>query len=188
VPDRAEVAASLKAADEVVKAAQRKRQPARQIQIDTATIRPGDRVRLLALGEEGEVVSVDGEDAEVQMGSLKLRQPLASLERLGRVKRPAGPSSAKAARDFAATMEAVPVELDLRGKRVEEIPPLIERYLHDAYLMGMPWVRIIHGKGTGALRQVVREQLRESPVVSKSEAAGANDGGEGATVAHLRKT
>jgi DNA mismatch repair protein MutS2 len=158
------------------------------MQVETATIRPGDRVRLLAIGEEGEVVSVDGSDAEVQMGSLKLRQPLASLERIGRAKRQSTQSSAKSARDFAATMEAVPVELDLRGKRVEELPPIIERYLHDAYLMGMPWVRIIHGKGTGALRQVVREQLRESPVVSKSEAAGSNEGGEGATVAHLRKT
>ncbi|HVL25746.1 MAG TPA: Smr/MutS family protein, partial [Thermomicrobiales bacterium] len=188
VPDRADVAASLKAAEEVVKTAQRKRQPVRQVQVDTATIRPGDRVRLLALGEEGEVVSVDDSEAEVQMGALKLRQPLASLERLGRAKRPAQQSSARSAREFAATMDAVPIELDLRGKRVEEIPPLIERYLHDAYLMGMPWVRIIHGKGTGALRQVVREHLRDNPVVSKSEAAGSNEGGEGATVAHLRKT
>jgi DNA mismatch repair protein MutS2 len=187
-PDRIRAAESLRAAEEVVKTAQRRKQPARQVQVETATIRPGDRVRLLAIGEEGEVVSVDGTDAEVQMGSLKLRQPLASLERIGRAKRQSTQSSAKAARDFAATMEAVPVELDLRGKRVEELPPIIERYLHDAYLMGMPWVRIIHGKGTGALRQVVREQLRESPVVSKSEAAGSNEGGEGATVAHLRKT
>jgi hypothetical protein len=148
---------------------------------------PAERGAILLLGEEGEVVSVDDGEAEVQMGALKLRQPLASLERLGRAKRAAGQSSARSAREFAATMESVPVELDLRGKRVEEIPPLIERYLHDAYLMGMPWVRIIHGKGTGALRQVVRDQLRDNPVVSKSEAAGSNEGGEGATVAHLRK-
>jgi DNA mismatch repair protein MutS2 len=60
--------------------------------------------------------------------------------------------------------------------------------VNDAYLMGMPFVRIIHGKGTGALRQVVRDLLREIPVVAKSEPAGAKEGGEGATVAHLRQT
>lgn len=157
-----------------------------RIEPEQAVIRAGDRVRLLALGEEGEVVSVDGDNAEVQLGALKLRQPLSSLERLGRAKRNGGTSSAKVARELTATMDAVPIELDLRGKRVEEIPPVIERYLHDAYLMGMPWVRIIHGKGTGALRQVVRDHLRQSPVVSKSEAAGPSEGGEGATIAHLR--
>lgn len=185
-PDRGHVAASLKAAEEAVKAARRRRQPVQRIEPEQAVIRAGDRVRLLALGEEGEVVSVDGDDAEVQLGALKLRQPLSSLERLGRAKRNGGTSSAKVARELTVTMDAVPIELDLRGKRVEEIPPVIERYLHDAYLMGMPWVRIIHGKGTGALRQVVRDHLRQSPVVSKSEAAGPSEGGEGATIAHLR--
>jgi DNA mismatch repair protein MutS2 len=48
-------------------------------------------------------------------------------------------------------------------------------------------VRIIHGKGTGALRQVVREELKGNPVVAKSEAAGPGEGGDGATVAHLRQ-
>jgi DNA mismatch repair protein MutS2 len=53
--------------------------------------------------------------------------------------------------------------------------------------MGMPFVRIIHGKGTGALRQVVREELKGNPVVARSEAAGQGEGGDGATVAHLRQ-
>lgn len=188
VPDRQQLASSLKAAEETVKAVQRRKQPQRRVQVETSVIRNGDRVRILAFDEEGEVITVDGKDAEIQMGSLKVRQPIAGLERIGRAKQPKQQSSASIAREVTATMEAVPIELDLRGKRVEEIGPIVESYVNDAYLMGMPFVRIIHGKGTGALRQVVRELLRESPVVAKSESAGSNEGGEGATVAHMRKT
>lgn len=188
-PDRQQMARALKEAEETVKTAQRKKRPReREIQIERAPIRAGDRVRIMAFDEEGEVLNVEGKDAEIQMGSLKVRQPVASLERIGRARQSQQRSAASYARDVQASMDAVPLELDLRGKRADEIGPIVESYVNDAYLVGMPFVRIIHGKGTGALRQVVRELLREVPVVAKSEPAGANEGGEGATVAHLRKT
>jgi DNA mismatch repair protein MutS2 len=126
---------------------------------------------------------VQGNEAEVALGSLKLRQPLVDLQRIGRASRKLSSDE----RVVHAQPDAVPIEIDIRGQRAEEVVPVLDAYLHDAYLIGLPWVRIIHGKGTGALRQVVRSQLRENPVVAKSEAAGANEGGEGATVAHLRQ-
>lgn len=188
LPDRRQVNQTLKAAEETIRTVERKKQaPKRPVPVDSSQIRKGDRVRILAFDEEGEVLSLDAGDAEIQMGSLKVRQPLSGLERIGRAKTPKGRTSAGIARDMQATMAAVPIELDLRGKRVEEIGNAVESYLNDAYLMGMPFVRIIHGKGTGALRNVVREMLRESPIVSRSEAAGPNEGGDGATVAHLRQ-
>lgn len=188
LPDRRELTQVIKAAEETVRTAERRKQPQRRaVQVETAQIRKGDRVRILAFGEEGEVLSLDGTEADIQMGSLKIRQPIAGLERIGRAKESKQRSSASLAREMQATMQAVPLELDLRGKRVEEIGTMVESYLNDAYMMGMPFVRIIHGKGTGALRTVVRDLLRESPVVSKAEAAGSNEGGEGATVAHLRQ-
>jgi DNA mismatch repair protein MutS2 len=187
-PERRQVQQTLKSAEESVRTVERRRQPAqRQVQVETAQIKKGDRVRILAFEEEGEVLSIDGAEAEIQMGSLKVRQPVTGLERMGRAKESKQRSSAAIARDMQATMQAVPLELDLRGKRVEEIGPIVESYVNDAYMMGMPFVRIIHGKGTGALRTVVRDLLRDIPVVAKSEAAGSNEGGEGATVAHLRK-
>jgi len=188
LPERRRVNQELKAAEETVRTVERKKQPTvRQAPVESSQIRKGDRVRILAFGEEGEVLSLDGNEAEIQMGSLKVRQPLSGLERLGKAKAPKGRTSAGLARDIQATMAPVPVELDLRGKRVEEIGTVVEGYLNDAYLMGMPFVRIIHGKGTGALRNVVREMLRDSPVVAKAESAGASEGGDGATVAHLRQ-
>jgi DNA mismatch repair protein MutS2 len=153
------------------------------IEQERQVFRPGDRVRSLTLELDGEVLSVEGDEAEIALGSLKLRQPLSDLRRLGRARR----SESDEPRIRHAQPDAVSIEIDVRGQRADEVTPVIESYLHDAYLMGLPWVRIIHGKGTGALRNVVRELLRENPVVQRSEAAKANEGGEGATVAWLRQ-
>jgi DNA mismatch repair protein MutS2 len=73
----------------------------------------------------------------------------------------------------------------MRGQTVEEGLAGLERYLDAAYLAGLPWVRIIHGKGTGKLRQGVREYLRTSPVVTSLEAGQEGEGGDGVTVAKL---
>lgn len=188
-PDRRQVAQSLKAAEESVREVQRRRQPkARQIRVDTSRIRKGDRVRVLAFDEEGDVVNIVGEDAEIQLGVLKVRQPLTGLERIGKSKDSKVRSSASIAREAVAATASVPLELDIRGKRVEEIGNVVESYVNDAYLVGMPFVRIIHGKGTGALRTVVREMLHGHPSVQKVAAAGANEGGDGATVVYLRQS
>ena len=146
-------------------------------------IRVGDRVRIVALDEEGEVASVEDGQADILLGSLKLRQPVAALERLGRAVRDQG--------ERTITKPPAPpapsIELDLRGYRAAEVSEMLDRYLEDAYRSGLPFVRIIHGKGTGALRQVVREFLRDHPAVATHELAPPNEGGDGATIARLRE-
>jgi DNA mismatch repair protein MutS2 len=143
----------------------------------------GDRVNILSLGQEGVVLSVSDDSADVQLGSLKTRQPLSGLERIGRARsEPEGRQVVIA----AAPPPTVNLELDLRGYRAAEIEAMLDRYLEDAYRAGMPFVRIIHGKGTGALRKVVRDFLSAHPAVAKYESAPANQGGDGATVALLR--
>ena len=83
-------------------------------------------------------------------------------------------------------MRASPgMELDLRGMRAEDALESLDRYLENAYLAGLPFVRIIHGKGTGRLRQVIREALRQSPHVKRHEAGMDSEGGDGVTVAHM---
>lgn len=189
VPDRVEQARRIKAAEEQVReVARRKQAAAPTVEVDRAPIKVGDRVRVLAFDELGEVVSILGKDAEIMMGSMKVRQPISALERVGKAKESVRErSSASIARERAAT-STMPIDLDIRGKRVDEIPPIVESYVNDAYLLGMPFVRVIHGKGTGALRSVVRDLLKDSPAVSKAETAGPKEGGDGATVVHLRQT
>ena len=77
------------------------------------------------------------------------------------------------------------MELDLRGLTVDDMLLELDRYLDQAYLAGLPFVRIIHGKGTGALRQAVREELRGHPLVGEFRAGENSEGGEGVTVAKL---
>jgi DNA mismatch repair protein MutS2 len=145
-------------------------------------IQPGDRVRVISLDQIGDVVAVEGGLADIMLGSLKTRQPLNSLERLGRAREetPRPPVIVPPAPG------PVNLELDLRGYRAAEIAAMLDEYLEQAYRAGMPFVRIIHGKGTGALRQVVREILGAHPAVASHESAPANQGGDGATVALLR--
>ena len=84
-----------------------------------------------------------------------------------------------------APAETPDLQLDLRGRRVEEVLPEVDSYLNDAYLAGMPFVRLLHGKGTGALRQAIRQQLTKHPLVRGFESASAKDGGDGVTVVTL---
>jgi DNA mismatch repair protein MutS2 len=81
--------------------------------------------------------------------------------------------------------ESPGIELDLRGQRADEALDKLERYIDSAYLAGLPWVRIIHGKGTGKLRQAVREALSQNAHVKSFETGGDKEGGEGVTVAKL---
>jgi DNA mismatch repair protein MutS2 len=77
------------------------------------------------------------------------------------------------------------MEIDLRGQRAEDALDALDRYLDNAVVVGMPFVRIIHGKGTGRLRQVIREALQGNPNVTHFETGADNEGGEGVTVVHL---
>ena len=172
-------------AAEVVKTFKRQRVP-RPAPLQTPKkIGIGDKVMILSIGQEGEVMAVNDGQADVQLGALKTRQPVDGLKRLGRAR-----GEGTEERQFTPTpiMPFVSMEIDIRGQRAVEVEAVLERYLDEAYRAGLPMVRIIHGKGTGALREVVRNLLRTSPVVERQESARANEGGEGATLAYLRGT
>ena len=98
--------------------------------------------------------------------------------------RPTGdPSSVAAIRLDRA--RSVPSSLDLRGARVEEALEALERYLEDASLAGMPSVTVMHGLGTGALRDAVRTTAGAHPLVKSIRAGGRGAGGDGATIVAL---
>jgi DNA mismatch repair protein MutS2 len=86
-----------------------------------------------------------------------------------------------------ALMQSPGMEISLRGKLVEEGLDELEQYLEKAYAAGLPFVRIVHGKGTGKMREAVRTHLKKHPYVSSFEEAKDNEGGAGVTVAKLEK-
>ena len=148
------------------------------------TLAPGDTVLVLGLGSTGKVLSVQDGTAEVQLGSLKSRLPLRDLQLQAPATEKTEPTG-RSRYNLEPSRSTPSMELDLRGKRVEEVTRELDRYIDDAYLAGMPLVRIIHGKGTGALRQVVRDFLRQHPLVASMQGGGDAQGGEGVTVATL---
>ncbi len=135
------------------------------------------------LAEEGEVIAVSDGFADVQLGTLKVRQSLDDVERRGRYR----PEREEKKVSRPRLDDAVSMELDLRGHRASEVPEMLETYLQSAYRSGLPLVRIIHGKGTGALREVVRQHLHRHPVITSHELAPPEQGGDGATVARVRE-
>jgi DNA mismatch repair protein MutS2 len=162
-------------------------------------VQVGDRVWVTSLNVAGEVIGLpDDGQADVQMGILRAKVPLAELElqttddqRRTSISEPTMDidrgSSIVVHRAPAAASVELRLELSLRGLRAEEAIERLEKYLDDAYLAGLPKVRIIHGKGTGVLRRVVREVLSSHPLVATYREGDRYEGGDGVTVAELRK-
>jgi len=150
------------------------------------TIVPGARVRAEHLGVQGEVVAVTGSTATVQSGTVTVRVPLHAL-RLAAA--PAPGATTPSRRDARVTLpdKAAPQpELHLIGRTADEARDLVEQYLDHAFLAGLGRVRLVHGKGTGALRKAVRDLLAGHPLVDSFRDGEPSEGGTGATVAALR--
>jgi DNA mismatch repair protein MutS2 len=137
-----------------------------------------------ALNASGTVTALERDEAEVQAGRLRLRLKLHELVWQAR------PSEVEAVDESVQVMAAgVPqspgMEIDLRGMTAEEALPRVDKHLDSAALVGLPWVRIIHGHGTGVLKRAERELLSKHPLVVSYEPGQPQEGGEGVTVAQL---
>jgi len=154
-------------------------------------IQPGDMVWITGYDRFGEALSAPDERGEIELhlGPLRGRVRLEQIERVQRPKAGvAGRGSgvgAEVSAGVVAPAEPPPLEIELRGNTVDEALPQIDQYLDRAYLARLPWVRIIHGKGTGTLRRQVRDLLAKHPLVRSYEAGRPDEGGEGVTVVHL---
>lgn len=164
-----------------------------------AALAVGDRVEVKRLNAAGMITSLadGGGQVEVQLGTMRLRIHLKDVTPITRREaealHPAGTASLPVAdarprpvvTRGIGTQPQVGLEIDVRGERADDACDRVDRYLNDAYLGSLPWVRVIHGKGTGALRQAIRDLLSASPMVQRFESAGPRDGGDGATIVHL---
>jgi DNA mismatch repair protein MutS2 len=191
--------AVLRAARDVQQAAQQMAARPRRAAQPPEDERPfivGDRVEVRRLNAVGQLLTAPNErgDVEVQLGGLRTRANLRDLSRVTRKeaeerfptkREPKVSLSASAPAVSMPPRQDVRLELDVRGTRADDVLPRVERYLSDAYLSGMPFVRLIHGKGTGVLRQIIRDSLVNNPMVQSHESATQNDGGEGATIVRL---
>jgi DNA mismatch repair protein MutS2 len=146
---------------------------------ESEDVSAGDWVTGPRLPEPAEVLQLEGETAMVQLGAMRLHLPRRELVKVARPadKRPRSPVRGPA--------RSVPLELNLRGLTVAEALDALDRYLDEALLAGLPWARIVHGKGTGALRRAVQDLLREHPAVRAFRLGEPGEGGDGVTVVQL---
>ena len=196
---RQDAEARVRAETESVQEIQARREDVREIQrqVESAVWSPievertpwqqilkeGDRVYIRGIAQPVEVIAAaDSQDrVEVLLGTMRAKIPVYQLERQAE-----GHPSAASQGVYLdrAPRKPANADLDLRGLRVDEALSRVDEALNDAALDGAGTVRIIHGKGTGALRQAIREYLGGHPLVLSAQ-NGEGPGGDGITVAEL---
>jgi DNA mismatch repair protein MutS2 len=148
-------------------------------EVDAEGLSVGTEVRVAEYDATGPVVELRGQDVVVQLGLLKVTVPRRSVTVVTPPK--------AAARSPAVTLPTrFEHELNLRGERVEAAIAKVRDFILEAHALKVPSVRILHGKGTGALREAVRQYLKGERLVARFEDAVPYEGGHGVTVAYLR--
>ncbi len=157
---------------------------------ESGPIAVGDHVRLDADGPVGEVLALDGGEALLALGALQSRVDAGRLTKVGgpqsRGRVPTRtPGKARRGEARTAAVSTARLRIDLRGQRVDEALSEVQRFVDEAVVGGVPSVEILHGKGTGALRQAIHQQLAGRPDVAAFGVAPADRGGDGVTVVDL---
>lgn len=164
--------------------------------------RLGEKVLVRSLGMQAVITSISENDFEVQIGNLRVRASAHDIQRPGETRKlQTEPKTPKMRANVRKALENLDeshsvspsimhpspgMELDLRGQLAEDAISGLQNFIESAYLSGMPFVRVIHGKGTGKLRQVVREALSKNQYIDRWESGVEREGGEGVTVAFLK--
>jgi DNA mismatch repair protein MutS2 len=155
-------------------------------------IKVGDLVKLKSLGRQARVDRViDAKNFEVSMGPMKMRAAIDDIAEVESIK-VVTPLEAARRRggvtvSTSQNSDYLSSEINVIGRTADEAQQEVERYLDQAFLAGLPRVRIVHGTGMGILRRTLREYLRSHPHVSEVTEAGQNEGGQGATLVELRQ-
>lgn len=151
-------------------------------------LKVGDSVRIIGQEVSGKLISIKGNSAVVQFGALQANLKLNQLVHSDLVE--VIPPELKKAQSVGVNVMAKQAQfnplLDVRGMRAEEVEPLLIQFLDDAILLSRGQLKIIHGKGEGILRKVVRERLKKTKAVASFADEHADRGGDGATVVVLK--
>ena len=149
-------------------------------------VRLGETVYVSTLRQKGQILTLPDDNGEVmvQLGIMKLSVKLSDLRRVGDDD---GTNDLKAyGKKPAPRLESVSAEMDLRGQTVDEALLNIDKYLDDAFLSGLKEITLIHGKGTGVLRDGIHQYLRQHPHVNRFRLGKYGEGESGVTIVELK--
>lgn len=161
--------------------------PVTEIDEDNEYIpKAGDNVRLTTYNLDGVLLNDQNDDeAQVMVGSIKINVPFSTLKPLKKSENKAAVEKKVYIPPIKTTN--IPTEIKLIAQRVEPALITLDKYLDDAFLAGLTSARIIHGKGTGTLKNAVWEFLSTHHAVDSYHLADAKQGGSGATIVEFRK-
>ena len=152
------------------------------------SVKLGDSVEIVSMGQKGTVVTLPDRSGAltVKVGIMKLKSNLSDLRLIKEEKPKQKQKRASGGMGDGAKYMNVSAELDLRGENIEDSIYILEKFLDDAVLSSLTQVRIIHGKGTGALRQGIHQYLRKQPRVESFALASYGEGDSGVTIVKLK--
>ena len=154
----------------------------------SAPLKAGEKVRVKENGMVGEVAKVSAKAVIVTIGNISSKMPLDKVERItsneykNAVKETSRPSSIKFDSSISERKLNFSTEMDVRGERLNDAIEKVTRYVDDAIMLGMPSVRIIHGKGTGVLRDELQKMIRTMHGVASVRDEHIQFGGTGVTI------
>ncbi len=153
-------------------------------------IEKGSFVRIKGQNAVGQILNMKGKDAEVSIGELKTTIKLSRLEKVSKKEfkeaHKESPKANLAGFDMNEKMSNFSFNLDIRGKRGEEALGLVDSLMDDAILLGYPEIRIVHGKGDGILRNLIRTHLKSYKQVGRMTDEHADRGGQGVTIVEMK--
>ena len=159
--------------------------------VSADTLKIGDRVKLLTIGQNGTILSLPDEKGNlmINIGALKVKARLQDLMLIneGKDRKPQAKSSSKYGSLLRSKSSSVSASINVRGKNLEDALADVEKYLDDVYMAGLDIVSIIHGRGGGILKDGIRQMLKRKKYVDSYGAASYNDGGEGVTIVRMKK-
>jgi len=159
--------------------------------VSADTLKIGDRVKLLTIGQNGTILSLPDEKGNlmINIGVLKVKARLQDLMLIneGKDRKPQAKSSSKYGSLLRSKSSSVSASINVMGKNLEDALADVEKYLDDVYMAGLDMVSIIHGRGGGILKDGIRQMLKRKKYVDSYGAASYNDGGEGVTIVRMKK-
>ena len=174
---------------ETAKKSLRQEPPKKQPDPPKVEVNVGDKVRVKKLNRFGEVIAVKSQrktPLQILVGNMQMQADYHDVDSVHPKQKSSHLSTSVLDIQYSKA-NAITDELNLHGMFVQEALDITVKYLDDAVLAGLPSVRILHGKGTGALRKAVHEALRENTLVSNYQFAPFDQGGEGVTVVTFKE-
>ena len=156
--------------------------------VDPDRLSLGDRVKILTLDQNGEIISPPDEkgNLQVQVGMIKIGVNISDIMLIDGGKPKKKKKASGYGRLYKKKAQTISTSVDVRGKNMDDAVMDVEKYIDDAFISGLGEVTVIHGRGEGILRKGIQEMLRRNRNVESFRSGGFNEGGDGVTVVKLK--